>query len=192
MRTAQPKPKKLTAAEVPADLREFFQEVAHLIDTGDEAALIESDDLLQCDRAYGGLIDEEDDIYAFTYFPREGVKTKWIFDLSAEQIRAIADEDVLTLELWACEDGNCGSMFQDANETCFYCDYVVDEVRPLPSGEFRTRRDWALAYFALHPDAHPLQMIGDYNQTESVNGLGSFSLNEARDIQEEFEGRGAP
>ncbi len=185
MRTAQPKPKKLTQVDVPADLRVFFEEVAHLIEVHDEAAFIESDDLLQCECAYGGLIEDETDEYGFTYFPRKGVKTKWELLLSASQIRDVADGSITKLELWACSDENCGSMFSSANERCSNCDYVDDEEkRALPHAEFSSRRDWALAYFALHPDADPFQMIGDYNgRTELGERLGYFSLNEAREIQ---------
>ena len=99
MRTAQPKPKKLTQVDVPADLREFFEEVAHLIESHDEAAFIESDDLLQCECAYGGLTEEDTDEYGFTYFPRKGVKTTWELLFSASQIRDVADGSITKLKL---------------------------------------------------------------------------------------------
>ena len=182
MSTELPKPKKLTHVEAPPDLRQFLQEIAEKIDEGDEATLVESYDLLQCDFAYGGLADEETGEYGFTYFPRKGVKTKWEILLSAKQIREVADGE-RDLSLWACEDENCGSMFSLAEERCSQCDYE-HEVRALPSGDFKTRGDWALAYFALHPDAHPMQMIGDYNgETELGESLGYFSLIEATEIE---------
>jgi hypothetical protein len=127
MRTAQPKPKKLTHVDVPPDLRGFLKEVAHLIETHDEAAFIESDDLLQCEYAYGGLIEDETDEYGFSYFPRKGVRPRWELLFSASQIRDVADGTITKLELWACSDENCGSMFSSANERCGYCDYVDDE-----------------------------------------------------------------
>lgn len=189
MRTEQPKPKKLTQVDVPADLRVFLEEVAHLIEIHDEAAFIESDDLLQTECAYGGLIEDGTDEYGFTYFPRKGVRTSWELLLSASQIRDVADRSITKLELWACSDEDCGSMFSSADGRCGNCDYVDDEEkRALPQGEFSSRRDWALAYFAIHPDADPFQMIGDYNgETELGEHLGYFSLNEAREIQSGFQ-----
>lgn len=185
MRTAQPKPKKLTHVDVPADLRVFLEEVAHLIEVRDDAALIESDDLLQTECAYGGLIEENTDEYGFTYFPRKGVRTTWELLFSASQIRDVAAGNITELQLWACSDENCGSMFPSADDRCSNCDYVDDEEkRALPHGEFNSRRDWAVAYFAIHPGADPFQMIGDYNgETELGERLGYFSLNEAREIQ---------
>lgn len=59
MRQEQPKAKKLTQIEVPANLRQFLEEVADLIEARDESTLNESYDLLQCEFAYGGLIEEE-------------------------------------------------------------------------------------------------------------------------------------
>lgn len=191
MRTAQPKPKKLTQLDVPEDLRVFLEEVAHLIEIHDDAAFIESDDLLQCECAYGGLIEETTDQYGFTYFPRKGVRTTWELLFSASQIREVADGSITKLELWACTDENCGSMFSSADYNCTTCDYDDEEEkeeRALPQGDFSNRRDWALAYFALHPDADPFQMIGDYNgQTELGERLGHFSLNEAREAQSSFQ-----
>ena len=182
MSTEQPKPKKLTRVEVPPDLRQFLWEVAEMIDRGDLETLVESYDLLQCDYAYGGLADEETDTYEFTYLPRKGVKTRWEFGFSVKELREAAN-GVRELELWACEDENCGSMFSWAEAQCPNCDYER-EVRAVPSGDFSKRGEWALAYFALHPDADPFQMIGDYNgETELGESLGYFSLNEATELQ---------
>ena len=194
MRLEKPNPKKLTQVEVPADLRQFLEEVADLIEARDESTLIESDDLLQCEFAYGGLIEEGAPVYGFTYFPRKAVSRKtWELEFSAHEISEIADRSIDKLELWACEDESCGSMFSSANYLCSDCDYVddeVQEVRVLPSGDFSSRRDWALAYFALHPDADPFEMIGDYNgKTELGLALGYFSLNEAQEILRLTRGR---
>ena len=109
--------------------------------------------------------------------------------LSAAQIREVAAGDVATLELWACTDRDCGSMFPNSDWACGRCDYVDDDPPPkLPTGEFRFRRDWALAYFALNPDAHPFEMIGAYNGNhERDDSLGFFSLQEAMEIQSAFQ-----
>ena len=186
MTAEQPKPKKFTPVEAPPDLRQFLREVAERIDDGDEATLVESYDLLQCEYAFGGLADEETGAYEFTYFPRKGIKTKWEFGLSAKEMHEVAEGE-RELELWACEDENCGSMSSWPDVPCSNCDYER-ELRALPTGDFSTRGDWALAYYALHPDAHPFQMIGDYNgETELGTSLGYFSLNEATELQKIFE-----
>lgn len=188
MRTLQQKPKVLTQVEIPPDLRAFLKEVADLIEVGDEATTIESDDLIQCDYAYGGLCEEGTDEYGFTYFPRKGTKTTWDFVLSAAQISEVAADNIATLELWACTDDNCGSMFPNSSWSCSYCDYVDDDPPKIPTGEFRSRRDWALAYFALNPDAHPFEMIGAYNGNDQLDdSLGYFSLQEAMEIQSAFQ-----
>jgi hypothetical protein len=188
MRTLQQKPKVLTQVEIPPDLRAFLEEVAELIEVGDEVTTIASDDLIQCDFAYGGLCEEGTDEFGFTYFPRKGTKTTWDFVLSTAQINEVADGNTTTLALWACTDNNCGSMFPNADWSCFYCDYVDDDPPKQPTGEFRSRRDWALAYFALNPEANPLQMIGAYNSNDQLHeSLGYFSLQEAAEIQSAFQ-----
>jgi hypothetical protein len=83
MRTARPKPKKLTQVNVPMNLREFLRKVATLIESRDESAMVLSDDLLQGDRTSGGLIDDRAGEYGFTYFPGDGVRTKWELQLTA-------------------------------------------------------------------------------------------------------------
>jgi hypothetical protein len=48
------KDKLRVESEIPDSFQEFLKTVAHLIAVGDEAATLESDDLLQWDNAYGG------------------------------------------------------------------------------------------------------------------------------------------
>ena len=66
----------------------------------------------------------------------------------------------------------------------------VSRAQPVQPGDFDGRRSWALSYFQRHPDADPLQMIGDYNATDLGKRLGAFSLDEARTIANEV-GRSA-
>lgn len=58
--------------------------------------------------------------------------------------------------------------------------------RQSPQEDFDSRRAWALAYFRSHPDADPLEMIGEYNATTLGQRFGSFSLDEARAIATEL------
>ncbi len=57
MRKRRVRPKVRQTVSNPVNLQEFLHEVNELIETQDDAATIESDDLLQCECAYGGLID---------------------------------------------------------------------------------------------------------------------------------------
>jgi hypothetical protein len=126
MRTCSPQPKELRTLAMPADLREFLVGVDELIGAEDELATTESDDLLQCERAYGGLLDKGGFRYGFTYFPDKGIRHKWEFCLSAYQINAVAAGGLSTLDLWCCTSPDCKSGFEDKAETCFYCDYIEE------------------------------------------------------------------
>ena len=57
MRREQKHPKAKQVVPMPDDLATFLREVHALIEADDDAATIESDDLLQCEIAYGGLIE---------------------------------------------------------------------------------------------------------------------------------------
>ena len=130
MRKLQIQPKNREHVPIPEDLRSFIAEVHTLIEIGDEATQIESDDLLQSEVAYGGLLEEGGQDYIFTYFPNHkvrGVRDQWILQFDVEAIKAIANGTSKELWLWACQDEDCGCKFQDPNETCFYCDYI-DEI----------------------------------------------------------------
>ena len=113
---------------MPAYLVKFFTEVQQLILAKNEAATTSSDDLIQADRAYGGLIADGGSDYQFVYFPdKRGVRNKWEFTLSSRAIREIADGKRTALALWACPSPKCGCKFSDPKETCFYCDYEDDD-----------------------------------------------------------------
>ena len=127
MREKRPRPKVKEQVRIPANLLEFLREVHELIEAQDEAATVESDDLLQCECAYGGLVQVGTDSYGFTYFPGDGVRDKWEVELRAIEIRYIADGATTELELWACSDSTCQSKFSDPADTCSICDWVEQE-----------------------------------------------------------------
>jgi hypothetical protein len=55
---------------IPAEFADIMREVAAKIEAGDAATTIESDDLLQWeDRCCGGLLDAEQGLFGFVYFP---------------------------------------------------------------------------------------------------------------------------
>ena len=130
MRRAVPKPKIRKTFTIPPRLLQFLKYANELIVEEDEAATIESDDLIQIEEvrgyllAYGGLKEEGGSQFAFSYFvePKQTDK-KWEFELSREQIADIAAGRLTELTLWACSSPDCGCAFQTPDETCFYCDY---------------------------------------------------------------------
>ncbi len=77
---------------LPADLRTFLAEVWAAIQAGDdEATRVESDDLLQAECGYGGLVDAAAGRYTFTYLPDTPEGGRWTFELLAEDVRRAAE-----------------------------------------------------------------------------------------------------
>lgn len=127
MRQCRPQPKVLQMVEIPESLREFFEYVNEMIETEDESSLIESDDLLQSERVYGGLTDADRGDFGFTFFPEPGNRQKWEFTLDRVDIANICEGSKTTLKLWGCQTPDCRCLFSDPEGTCFYCDYVDEE-----------------------------------------------------------------
>lgn len=75
--------------ELPDSMIEFFASVSERIRAEDDAATIESDDLLQADRIYGGLTDRRRQIYDFTWFPETVPEERWELRLTADEIDEI-------------------------------------------------------------------------------------------------------
>lgn len=124
MRTLRLLPKVKVSLRIPEEFALFMAEVHQLILVGDECAVYESDDLLQCESAYGGLLEEGGSKYGFTYFPEEGVRVKWEVLLEKEDIERVAKGELKALELWQCKDPACRCAFHDESGSCFYCDWV--------------------------------------------------------------------
>mgnify|MGYP007096650416 CR=1 FL=1 len=86
--------------DVPEDLRAFLADVLELIDADDEAATrTESDDLLQSECGYGGLLDAATGRYRFTYLPDTPDGGRWTFDLLRPQIVELATGAVKQVEV---------------------------------------------------------------------------------------------
>lgn len=134
MPTLAPKPKVPETVAIPADLTEFLREVHRLIVAGDEATLHESDDLLQAESAYGGLLEEGGTRYGFTYFPGEGIETKWELVLDRDQIAQIAADRTTALPLWACQVAGCGNKSSDPEEPCYEHDLSDEATDSHPIG----------------------------------------------------------
>jgi hypothetical protein len=123
MRVEQKKPKVRETVTIPKDFAEFMTSVLASIENKEEVAVLPSDDLIQCDFACGGMVEEGGNIYEFTYFP-EDIKPKWEVVLTTDEIQQIADGSKTSWELWACSDNACGCKFWDSEGSCFYCDWI--------------------------------------------------------------------
>jgi hypothetical protein len=115
-------PKTRVAVGIPDVFMAFMRHVAALIDSGDEATTIESDDLLQCDCIYGGLSDGETKRFTFRYFHAQDAI--WDVDLDAFEIAGIANGSFRQLNLWRCSDGSCGCLYPAEDSYCPHCDSI--------------------------------------------------------------------
>ena len=70
---------------VPDVLRDFMTDVAERIRTRDDSATMYSDDLLQCERGYGGRVTKKE--FEFVFFPNES--ERWTFRLLADEVDEI-------------------------------------------------------------------------------------------------------
>ncbi len=118
--------KQLVRIEVPEELVAFFGDVVSKLDSA--PCLIPSDDLLQCDFAYGGMYEENgEECFGFTYFSLPRLASakyprRWFICLSQEKLKRIAKGELKTIDLWRC-DPDCGNRFSEENAMCRYCDY---------------------------------------------------------------------
>lgn len=124
-----------------------MRDVVALIDAGDEAAWMQSDDLLQCERIYGGLYDETQGRYGFTYFANDEERDDeeefdvcWEFDLDRQQIRDIASGKTTQTQMCRC-DPDCGRRFSGGEGYCPACD------SPTPTDNLQLI-GWAMYPFA--------------------------------------------
>ena len=121
MRKQQKQPKTEELVAIPKDFASLLADVHRLIIEEDESAILESNDLLQCERACGGLIDTDSSKYCFTYYPDpEGVRRKWEVILDKGQIEGIGKGEIRELRLWVCKDASCGCRFSSEDGLCFY------------------------------------------------------------------------
>lgn len=189
MRLERIQPKIAEEIAIPDDLLALFQDVDDLIKQNDELVTIESDDLIQTDFAYGGLIEEGADRFSFCYFPEMSTRPKWTIELTASEIAEISNGKKKELFLWKCQNPVCNSFFSSADEPCFDCDYLDDELEEKNSvlsslSQSLSREDWVRGYLTKYPDASALQIIGDYNSQKLGERWGYLSLSEMQQLME--------
>jgi len=188
MRKLDFRPKTVTRVLIPERLRSFLAHVQSQIAAGDDSAVFASDDLLQVEYAFGGLVDKGGDQFDFTYFPGASTSPSWRLRLAKAEILDIALERVNYLNLWKCSDAGCENLFSSAADSCRDCDFVeteVSEVKPSIThlASSTNRQEWARGYLSLFPNAHAFEIIGAYNShPELGERLGWFSLTEVKDV----------
>jgi hypothetical protein len=123
MRTQKVQDKQKQHISIPSNLRKFLKNVYELILKKDESTTIESDDLLQDDFVYGGLIEQNGVEYGFTYFPEAGTRHKWELVFTIGQLKDIYEGKKKYVDVWACKSKNCHCKFALKTDLCFHCDY---------------------------------------------------------------------
>ena len=125
----RPIPKERCVVVIPPNLASFFREVANAIREDSPFATTPSDDLLQCDYAYGGLGQGSPPVYHFTYFSASDVdpKSKWHLSLTADEVSSVAEGSTGELSLWGCTSEACESKYPSEDSLCHVCDYVRNE-----------------------------------------------------------------
>ena len=156
------KPKHKITVDLPSEFTDFMRQVHEQIVSGDEAAtVLESDDLLQCDCAYGGLYyDAQKPRFGFRYFYDEDVT--WDFDLDARQIAEIADGTVTAVELWQCSGGKCGCLYSAEDTYCPHC----DSLRHFDNFESEVRE--------FHPDESEEVLAARVNLHKVILAIGDY------------------
>jgi hypothetical protein len=106
---------------VPDGLRSFLQDVLEGIEFGADETLIESDDLIQDKRTYGGLVDAAAGLFCFRYFAGEDTTPTWDFCVTRESLKRLLSEDIAYLDLWKCSDPECECLYESEDAYCSAC-----------------------------------------------------------------------
>lgn len=117
-------PKTPVRVELPPVLAEFLRHVAERIVAKDSSTTIESDDLLQCECAYGGLDYRAGDRFNFRFFPDEDSSATWNIQLDSLQIVDVAQGWLKSLDLWRCSGKACGCLYATEDSYCTHCDTI--------------------------------------------------------------------
>ena len=119
MRIESIKKKILTTVEIPPELFNFFINVCALIEAKSPLALTLSDDLIQNEYGYGGLVEEN--VFKFIFFHNNS--GKWSLRVTQSDLFQIQRGQITGLNLWKCNNPICLNFFYACEETCFNCDY---------------------------------------------------------------------
>ena len=157
---------------IPEDLQDFLNYVSRLIRSGADSARTPSDDLIQRDCAYGGLSDNDVNLYCFRYFPGEDGVTTWDFSLLTEDIHAIANGEVKVLELWGCDSGRCSNRFMSEDGYCEYCTFWAERNLRRPACQDEeacgSQTEWLQLFASVNPQATGMDAYDAYISTPGL------------------------
>jgi hypothetical protein len=107
-------------------MRKVYQLLQNAED-GDPDIAIDFDDAIQVTGLCGGRYLRGKRPFGFTYYPENGgERDRWYLTLHSLEIEDIADGMMTEIKLFCCTSSECGMKFREADEHCFYCDYVDD------------------------------------------------------------------
>ncbi|MCU0713260.1 MAG: hypothetical protein MUC43_14460 [Pirellula sp.] len=164
---------------VPPALRLFLQEVAEQIRVGSPSTKIPSDDLLQCDVAYGGLLDQGGTRYGFAYFHSADRRPSWYLMLESDQIQKIADGIATELLLWKCDLKRCPTRSTMPDFQCSYCEFwenaSVSRPKTEEEGACNEFDDWLALFTRVNPWATGVDAYNAYRNTPGLEErLGEY------------------
>jgi hypothetical protein len=132
-------PKASIREPIPEAFAVCMRKVLRLIEAGEDATTIESDDLIQIrgesNKPYvltGGLYSEEEQQFGFCFFygdydAGDGVDEfgtiEWYYYLSKEEIAGIADGTIPQCDMWRCAEHDCGRRWSKPDAYCPRCDF---------------------------------------------------------------------
>jgi len=129
MRMLQPRPKDRRKVEIPQELRESLHEVFALIKRAkhDPEISLDYDDAIQTEVLCGGKYGTKQRPFVLTYYPEGQRRTGcWFLTLHRTEIEDIGDGVMTEIAMYCCVSPDCRCKFREQDDTCFYCDYVVE------------------------------------------------------------------
>jgi hypothetical protein len=127
VRRLRPKQKEGSRVPIPAELRDSLREVLELIHQArnDPDIVLDFDDAIQVGAVCGGRYGKKPRPYVLTYYPEgDADRGRWFLTLHRTEVEDIADGHMTEITLHCCTSADCRCKFREADEHCFYCDYV--------------------------------------------------------------------
>lgn len=114
---------------IPEELRESLREVFELIQRAkhDPEVVLDFDDAIQVGAVCGGRYGSKQRPFVLTYYPAgDTERGRWFLSLHRTEIEDIGDGHMTEIALHCCASPGCRCKFREADEPCFYCDYVEE------------------------------------------------------------------
>ena len=114
---------------IPAELRDSLREVFELIRQAktDPDIVLDFDDAIQVGAVCGGRYGKKPRPYVLTYYPEgDTERGRWFLTLHRAEIEDIGDGLMTEITMHCRTSVDCRCKFREADEHCFYCDYVEE------------------------------------------------------------------